>query len=607
MFRRFSSSRRCFVAVIVAALAWPAIAHGGHQSPLAALETMANEVALQDLMKRTDLFAQIPGGSSTTNRPECRIIGSVAIMFAAGTSEFEKRRVAQSALAAQGNQTYYQVGGRWSQTATNPTTGTTGDPISLTWSLVPDGVIVPNQGLGSGANTLHASMNGQFGGTLWITKIAEAFDRWGQLSGVSYSQVSDDGASLHGSAGRNTAPIRGDVRISMFQMNSTGVIAYNFFPNNGDMVLNSRFLSSFGNSSANYRFFRNTIGHEHGHGFGVNHVDPVNETKLMEPFLSTNFDHAQSDDIQAIQYLYGDPRENNDTAATRSDIGTVFNNQTISFMSTDKRTDLDWYRVIVPPGKTLSITVTPEGGVYQQGPQGGSTSTRNANAVHDLRIRAYLSDGTTLLGTANNTGAGSAETLSNIVPPFSNEVFILVDAVSGTLSDIQRYRILFNLAPLTEAYAPMSLTPNTGVVIGGNVASLANSDDDRFIMREVPPLALGLPSIRWSATSFGRANAAINTVTVRVEASTSAVPAGALSQRLLLWNWNTNSYEAVDTRSATASDSTYDVVINSNAGRFMNAATGELRARMEWFDPGTLFSFGWVTRTDQLRWTIVYQ
>lgn len=582
------------------------VAHPGHDSPLERLRLASEEIAIQDLLKRGLIYTQGLGGNPV-GRPECRVAGSMTILFAPNVSEAEKQAVIRRALDAQGAQFYYQVGGRWSQTATNPSTGSTGDPIALTWSIVPDGVTVPNNGLGSGPNTINAQMNAQFGGTLWITKMQEAFDRWGQLSGVTYTQVSDDGAALHNSPGRNTPPIRGDVRISMITMTSSGVIAYNFFPNNGDMVLNQSFLGSFGNATNNYRFLRNTVAHEHGHGFGLNHVDPTNSTKLMEAFLNTNFDHAQSDDIQGIQYLYGDPFENNDTSATRSDLGTISNNQTINFLSTDKRTDVDWYRIIVPPGKTVTITITPEGGVYQQGPQGGTVTTRDANSIHQLRVAAFLSDGTTQLGIATAAAAGQTAVLSNVVPPFSNEVFVRVDAVAGTQNDIQRYRMTFNLAPLTEAYVPQSLTINTGVWTGGNVGSLADADGNRLIVREVPPLGLGLPSVRWTVTGFGRANAPLASMTVRVVASTSAVPAAAVSQRLLLWNWTTNAYEQVDARGSTASDQTYDVVISSNPGRFINSATGEMRARLEWHDPGTLFAFGWSSRTDQLRWTIVYQ
>lgn len=606
---RIAGKLALFVSLSIASIALPlsAAAHSGPDGPLGRLRQMADGIVIQDLIRRGGIYLQDMGGIDV-RKPECRIAGNMTILFGPNATEAEKREVVRRVLDRQGTQYQFQIGGRWSQTATNPSTGTTGDPISLTWSIVPDGVTVPNIGLGTGPNVINAQMNSQFGGTLWITKLQEAFSRWDQLSGITYTQVSDDGAALHGSPGRNTAPIRGDVRLSMFTFSSGGgVLAYNFYPNNGDMVLNTSFLSSFGNSTNNYRFLRNTVAHENGHGCGLNHVDPIDGTKLMEALLNTNFDHAQSDDIQGMQYLYGDPLENNDTSGTRTNLGTVTNNQTVNFLSTDKRTDVDWYRVIVPSGKTLSISIIPEGGVYNQGPEGGSVAPRNANAIHQLRVTAFLSDGVTQLGSTTASAAGQNAILSNVVPPFSNEIFVRVDAVAGTLNDIQRYRMTLNLGPLTEAYAPQSVTVNTGVLTGGNVGSLANVDADRYIVREAPPLALGLPSVRWTATGFGRANATLSSVTVRVVGSVTAVPAAAVSVRLLLFNWTTSAFELVDARASTGADQTYDVVISSNPGRFINSTTGELRARLECYDPGTLFSFGWASRTDQLRWTIVYQ
>jgi hypothetical protein len=46
-----------------------------------------------------------------------------------------------------------------------------------------------------------------------------------------------------------------------------------------------------------------------------------NQTKLMEPFLSTNFYGPQHDDILGAQTLYGDDYESNDAAITGNFIG----------------------------------------------------------------------------------------------------------------------------------------------------------------------------------------------------------------------------------------------------------------------------------------------
>ena len=64
-----------------------------------------------------------------------------------------------------------------------------------------------------------------------------------------------------------------------------GILAYNFFPNSGDMVIDVP-DSFYNNTSNNSLGLRNTLAHEHGHGLGLSHVCPVNQTKLMEPFIS---------------------------------------------------------------------------------------------------------------------------------------------------------------------------------------------------------------------------------------------------------------------------------------------------------------------------------
>ena len=158
----------------------------------------------------------------------------------------------------------------------------------------------------------------------WFTYFQQSFDRWGQLGGMTYVyEPNDDGISLSSAAG--SLGVRGDVRISgNFIDGASNVLAYNFFPNNGDMVLDTGDMGFFGTATQNYRRLRNTVMHEHGHGMGLNHVESNNAGFLMEPFLSTAFDGPQLDDIRGLHRGYGDKYEKNggnDTAATATDIG----------------------------------------------------------------------------------------------------------------------------------------------------------------------------------------------------------------------------------------------------------------------------------------------
>jgi len=110
--------------------------------------------------------------------------------------------------------------------------------------------------------------------------------------------------------------VRGDVRISgHFIDGNSGVLAYNFFPNFGDMVIDTG-DNTYNNTASNSLILRNILAHEHGHGLGISHVCPVNQTKLMEPFLTTAFDGPQPDDILAGNRGYGDDNEHNDTPGT---------------------------------------------------------------------------------------------------------------------------------------------------------------------------------------------------------------------------------------------------------------------------------------------------
>ena len=49
---------------------------------------------------------------------------------------------------------------------------------------------------------------------------------------------------------------------------------------------------NWASSGGTYRFLRNVVMHEHGHGLGFQHTCPANGTKLMEPFIDTSPEHV---------------------------------------------------------------------------------------------------------------------------------------------------------------------------------------------------------------------------------------------------------------------------------------------------------------------------
>src|SRR5262249_5618035 len=129
---------------------------------------------------------------------------------------------------------------------------------------------------------------------------------------------------------------------------NAGILAYNYFPDNGDMVIDAG-DSFFTDTSGNSLRLRNTMAHEHGHGQGYEHVCPVDQTKLMEPFLSTAFDGPQHDDTLAGNRGYGDDLEDNDSAGTATSLGSLGNGTTtVSGVSADDGgSEADFYRFSV--------------------------------------------------------------------------------------------------------------------------------------------------------------------------------------------------------------------------------------------------------------------
>lgn len=339
----------------------------------------------------------------------------------------------------------YQKVDRIGFTAMDGATGSDGDPIHVTWSIVPDGTLIDG-----GISNLNAVFDAGFAGghATWIQQMRDAFARWSARTGIDYVEEVDDGAQHpinDGSVG-----IRGDVRIGGRNIDGpNGVLAYDFYPSGGsDMVLDTGDIGNFANNFINYRFFRNVVMHEHGHGQGLAHVDPTNQTKLMEAFASTNFNGPQDDDIRGSQKNYGDQYEQNDDSLSAYFLGAVADTVRPQFVSLDKGGDADWYKLHSAPGmNTISITLDAIGSTYLQGPQGGATAFVMTDSILNLAFGIYDASGATLT-IVDNVGLGGTETISNFSIPGNGDVDILVKVFrtgSGGPNVIQRYDLFIQL------------------------------------------------------------------------------------------------------------------------------------------------------------------
>jgi len=323
---------------------------------------------------------------------------------------------------------------RWSLTATNGSGLSQGDPTTLTYSFAPDGTTIQ----GEGASNLISFMNNRIGSGNWEPLFQTALDAWSNVSGLTYNyEPNDDARTISGGGAAGVLGVRGDVRIGgNFLDGNSGVLAYNYFPNGGDMVIDTGDGNFYGNSQSNYIRLRNVVTHEAGHGIGLSHVESDSNRFLMEPFIDISFTGPQMDDIRGAQRGYGDVDEDNDTFGTASDLGGIAlgsapfvggNFKVISFRSMDDNSDVDFYSFDTGEPVTMVVSVTPAGGSYQVTAQGGGGggSFFNANAVSDLSFSVRDSNNSVLINV-DDTGAGGTE-FTSIELPNVGQYSIVVD------------------------------------------------------------------------------------------------------------------------------------------------------------------------------------
>ncbi|NNF07688.1 MAG: matrixin family metalloprotease [Candidatus Eisenbacteria bacterium] len=420
-----------------------------------------------------------------------------------------------------------QLSSRWSSTATNGTGLGQGDPTVLTWSIVPDGTNIDGfAGEPSSPSNLVARLGSIYGVSTadtnyldepWFHLFAETFDRWSELSGIDYVyEPADDGAdfSSFSSANPGVLGVRGDVRIGGHPIDgNSGVLGYNFFPNNSEMVLDTddTFFNNVSNSS---RRLRNVVAHEAGHGLGFRHVESNNASFLMEPFINTSFDGPQLDEVLGVHRHYGDAEEPGDNATGALALGVINPGDSFflggdagdtfvqpadtDFLSIDDDSDADWYSFTASANGPVTVTITPVGPTYNQGPQNGTQAPLDVQAQSDLSVDLIDTDQITVLATANAGALASPEVIFE-EPLTAGTYYVRVSGLSS--NKIQLYSIQVDIPALPN-------TPPTAVCqdvqsCDGDVTALevdnGSSDPDLdplgFVLEPTGPYAPGVTNV----------------------------------------------------------------------------------------------------------------
>jgi hypothetical protein len=354
----------------------------------------------------------------------------------------------------------FVIGNRWMATASDRATGTFGQPITLSWSIVPDGTLIPGYGGSDLVSWLDASLGGGPGSLdqrPWFDLIAGAFDRWQRVSGVSFVYEPNDDGFAHGNA-VGELDVRGDVRLGgAFVDGPGGTLAFTGFVPNADIAIDTSDSLALFDETGNYLKFRNTLMHEIGHSIGLRHLTSPDAALLMEPAVDLSIDGPQLDDIRGVHRLFGDryDRAGNNTSGGATWLGHLASGSPLvvgasaglaqvvdpsadDFASISGPSDPDWFAFDVDAATVVDIRLEPRGGTLTQTPEGGTTTTINASASSNLGFNVFGPEVLAYLGSGASQPAGQPELLSGLSLPAAGRYFV---QVVGFTDAVQLYRL----------------------------------------------------------------------------------------------------------------------------------------------------------------------
>lgn len=147
-------------------------------------------------------------------------------------------------------------------------------------------------------------------------------------------------------------------------------------------------------------------------------------------------------------------------------------------------------------------------------------------------------------------------------------------------------------------FFPSALNPIRGLVVSGTLASLLASDDVRLVHRPGVVFSTAQAPVAYELVGTAPQQAVSELRFVIESHATSA----SISQRVELFDYVANAYVAFSPTNLTTGDVTREIVVSTNASRYIQAGTRQVKARIEFRATGPVFAYPWESRVDLTKW-----
>jgi glucose/arabinose dehydrogenase len=159
--------------------------------------------------------------------------------------------------------------------------------------------------------------------------------------------------------------------------------------------------------------------------------------------------------------------------------------------------------------------------------------------------------------------------------------------------------VIRRIRPTLEHLGPNDFQVMPGIISGGNLASLQESDDVRLNMR---------PGIVFSTSQapislFVETTSPFTTIPASFELMIESQATSGTIQQTIALELDNGGFEIVDTRNLTTTDGVATVTINSNVADYIRP-DGTIRARVNFRATGPVFAYPWEGRVDQALFSI---